>query len=96
LIPKEEEPPTDAEQPHVEVPGVETSTHVESSRDGWKHSRESHRLLMDVRENVGEPYSHHRQRRSPDQYTSYMALVGECIETETSSFLGSSEVASLG
>ena len=26
LVPKEEEPQTDAEQPHVEVPGVETST----------------------------------------------------------------------
>jgi len=34
MVPKEEEPQTDAEQLHVEVPGVETSTQVESSRDG--------------------------------------------------------------
>eukprot|EP00253_Pinus_taeda_P001561 PITA_01561 len=27
-----------------------------------------------------------RQRRSPEQYTSYMALVGECVEIEPSSF----------
>ena len=36
LVPKEEEPNIDAEQPHVEDPVVETSTHAESSRDGWK------------------------------------------------------------
>ena len=41
---------------------------------------------MDVRENVGEPSSQHRQRRSPKRYTGYMALVGECVETEPSSF----------
>ncbi len=44
---------------------METSTHVESSRDGWKRSREADRLMMDARENVGQPYSQHRQRRSP-------------------------------
>ena len=27
LVPKEEEPQTNVEQPHAEVPGVETSTH---------------------------------------------------------------------
>ena len=32
---------------------METSTHVESSRDGWKCSREVDRLMMDVQENVG-------------------------------------------
>ena len=48
------------EQPHAEDPGVETSTHVESSRDGQKHSREADRLMMDVRENVGQPSSQHR------------------------------------
>jgi len=65
---------------------VETSTHAESSRDGQKHSREADRLLMDARENVGEPSSQRRQRRSPERYTGYMALVGECIEIEPSSF----------
>ena len=39
LVPKEEEPQTDAEQPHVEVPGVKTSTQAEPSRDGHKHTR---------------------------------------------------------
>ena len=86
LVPKEEEPQTDAEQPHTEVPGVETSTQAKSSRDGWKRTREADRLLSDARENVGEPSSQHRQRRSPDRYTGYMALVGECVETEPSSF----------
>ena len=28
LVPKEEEPQTDVEQPHIDVPGVETSTHA--------------------------------------------------------------------
>jgi len=65
---------------------VETSTQVESSRDGWKRTREADRLLLDARENVGEPSSQHRQRRSLDRYTGYMALVGECIETKPSSF----------
>ena len=34
LVPKEEEPQIDVEQLHAEVPGVETSTQAESSRDG--------------------------------------------------------------
>ena len=34
LVPNEEEPQTNAKQPHVEVIGVETSTQPESSRDG--------------------------------------------------------------
>eukprot|EP00253_Pinus_taeda_P036638 PITA_36638 len=86
LVPKEEEPQTDVEQPHAEVPGVETSTHVESSKEGWKRTREVEKLLMDARENVGEPSSQRRQRRSPERYTGYMALVGECVEIEPSSF----------
>ena len=49
LVPKEEETQIDAEQPHVEDPGVETSTHAETSRDGWKHSREADRLMLDAR-----------------------------------------------
>eukprot|EP00253_Pinus_taeda_P034627 PITA_34627 len=41
---------------------------------------------MDARENVGEPYSQHRQRKSLERYIGYMALVGECVETRPSSF----------
>jgi len=65
LVPKEEEPQTNAEQPHAEVPGVETSTQAESSRDGWKCTREANKLLEDARENVGAPSSQRRQRRLP-------------------------------
>ena len=65
---------------------METSTHAKSSRDGQKHTREVDRLLEDARENVGAPSSQRRQRRSPERYTRYMALVGECVETEPSSF----------
>ena len=60
MVPKEEEPQTDAEQPHADVPGVETSTHAKSYREGQKHTRDADRLLSDARENVGEPSSHHR------------------------------------
>eukprot|EP00253_Pinus_taeda_P002483 PITA_02483 len=42
--------------------------------------------MMDARENVGHPSSQRRHRRSPERYTSYMALVGECVETKPSSF----------
>jgi len=86
MVPKEEEPQTNAEQPHAEVLGVETSTQAKSSRDGWKRTREANKLLEDVRENVGAPSSQHRQRRSPERYTGYMALARECVETEPSSF----------
>eukprot|EP00253_Pinus_taeda_P025964 PITA_25964 len=86
LVPKEEEPQIDAKQSHAEVPGVETSTQEESSRDGRKHTREAGKLLEDGRENVGAPSSQHRQRRSPKRYTGYMALAGECVEIESSSF----------
>ena len=41
---------------------------------------------MDARENVGAPSSQRRQRRSPERYTGYMALIRECVETEPSSF----------
>ena len=50
LVPKEEEPQTDVDQSNAEVLGVETSTQVESSRDGRKRTREAERLLEDVRE----------------------------------------------
>ena len=86
LFPKEEEPQTNAEQPHAEVPRVETSTQAESSGDEQKHTREADRLLEDARENVGAPSSQHKQRMSPERYTGYMALAGECVETEPSSF----------
>lgn len=65
---------------------METSTQAKSSRDGRKHTREADRLLEDVRENVGAPSSQHRQRRSPERYTGYMALFGECVEIKASSF----------
>ena len=42
--------------------------------------------MLDVRENVGQPSCQRRQRRSPERYTGYMALVGECVATEPSSF----------
>ena len=65
---------------------MDTSTQVESSRDGWKCTREVDRLFSDARENVGEPSSQCRQRRSPERYTGCMALARECIETEPCSF----------
>eukprot|EP00253_Pinus_taeda_P018283 PITA_18283 len=86
LVPKEEEPQTNAEQSHAEVPGVETSTQAESPRDGRKCARETDRLLEDVRENVGAPSSQRKQRRSPKRYTRYMALARECVGTKPSSF----------
>eukprot|EP00253_Pinus_taeda_P030132 PITA_30132 len=86
LVPKKEEPPNDVDHPHAEIRVVEITTIGESSRDGWKHSREADRMMQDARENVGQPSSHRRQRRSPDRYTGYMALVGECVATDASSF----------
>ena len=74
------------EQPHAEVPGVETSTQAKSSRDGRKHIREDDRLLEDARENLGAPSSQCIQRRSVERYTGYMALARECVETEPYSF----------
>ena len=35
---------------------------------------------------MGAPSNQCRQRRSPDQYTIYMALMNELVETESSSF----------
>ena len=79
MVPKEEEPQTDAEQTHAEVSRVETSTQAESSRDGQKRTREVERLLEDARENVGAPSSQRRQRRSPERYTGYMALMSDVL-----------------
>ena len=74
------------EKPHAEDMGVETSAHVKSSREGRKLTREADILLDDAWENVGEPTSQFRKRRSPERYTRYMALVGECVVIEMSSF----------
>jgi len=60
LVPKEEEPPDDVDQPHVEDPIVETTTPRESSRDKRKQSQEADRLMLDARENVGQPSSQRR------------------------------------
>ena len=65
---------------------METTTLGESSRDGWKHSQEADKLMLDARENVWQPSSQHRQRRYPERYTGYMALVGECVATKPSYF----------
>ena len=86
LYPKVEEPQIDVEQAHAKYPRVETSTQVESFREGRKHTREDERLLDDARENVGAPNSQRRQRTSPERYTRYMALMSECVVTEPSSF----------
>ena len=53
VVPKDEDPQIAAEQLHAEDPGVETSTHAKTSKDGQKRSREADRLMLDVRENVG-------------------------------------------
>lgn len=42
--------------------------------------------MQDVRENVGAPSNLHKQRRSPDCYTSYMDLMTELVEIKPSSF----------
>ena len=86
MVPKEEEPQTDAEQPHVEVPRVETSTQAESSRDGRKRTREVDKLLHDARESVGAPTSQRMQSSSSKRYTRYMDLMGEFVVTEPYSF----------
>jgi len=86
LVPKKEEPLDDVDQPHAEDPVVETTTLGESSKDGQKLSREAEKLMQDARENVRQPSSHRKQRRYPERYTSYMALVRECVATGPSSF----------
>eukprot|EP00253_Pinus_taeda_P033149 PITA_33149 len=74
LVPKEEEPQTDVEQPHAEDPGVETSTHAESSRDGQKRSREANRLVMDARENV-EGIDHDETFAPEARYSSIRSML---------------------
>jgi len=65
---------------------VETSTQIDSSKEGRKCTREADRLLDDARENVRAPTSQRSYRRSPNRYTGYMALMGECVVTKPSSF----------
>ena len=65
---------------------MEVPTHVETSRDRRKHTREANILMHDSIENVGAPTSQCRQRRSPNRYTGYMALMSESVEIEPSSF----------
>ena len=86
MVPKEDEPETDAKQSHAKVSRVEPSTYAESSRDGHNLTREVDRLLKDVRENVATSSSECRQRRSPKTYTGYMVLSGKCVKTKQSSF----------
>jgi len=58
---------------------METSTQIESSREGRKCTREANKYLDDAWENVGALTSQHRQRRSPKWYTRYMDLMGEHV-----------------
>eukprot|EP00253_Pinus_taeda_P029326 PITA_29326 len=51
LAPKEE-PQDDVEQTHVEEQRVEETTHAETSRGGWKCTKEADILMHDARENV--------------------------------------------
>ena len=57
LTPKE---PQDVEQPQEEEERVEAPTHVETSTDGRKHTREAKILMHDTRENVGTPTTQHK------------------------------------
>ena len=45
------------EQPHVEEKRVEEPTHVETSKDGRKYTREVDRLIHDSREYMGSSTS---------------------------------------
>ena len=65
---------------------MEAPTHEETYRDGRNHNREASIFMHDARKNVGAPTSQHMQRRSPNQYTGYMALMSESVEIEPSSF----------
>jgi len=74
------------EQPQVEENRVETTTQAETSREVKKRTREFKKLVQDVRENVGAPSNKCRKRRSPYQYTSYMALITKLVDTDPSFF----------
>ena len=74
------------EQPQVEEQKVEKTNQVEQSKEGRKRTRGVERLVKDARENVGAPSNQHMQRRSLDQYTGYMAIMIELVESKPSSF----------
>jgi len=74
------------EKPHAEDPGMETSTEAKSSREGRNHTREADKLLDDARESVEAPTFQCREKRSPERYIGYMAIMGECVVTEPTSF----------
>ena len=85
LVPKDE--PQDMEQPQETYHGVVETTHEEpSTKNGRKCTIEVDRLMLDAIKHVGAPTSQHGQRRSPDKYIGYMALMSECIVIEPSSF----------
>lgn len=74
------------EEPHAEELGEETSTQVESSREGIKRTNKADRLLDDGRDNVAPTTSQHRHKRSPGRYIGYMNLMGKCVVKNPSSF----------
>ena len=86
LLAPEEEPQEVTKQPQIEEKRVETTTHDKPSKEARKRTKEAKILLQDARENVGDPSNSYTQRRSPDQYTSYMDLMSELVETDPSSF----------
>ena len=65
---------------------METSTEEEPSKEGRKRTRESGILVQYARKNVGSPSNFSRKRRSHGRYTSYMVVMTELLDIETSSF----------
>ena len=83
LDPKEEpqEDPQDVvEKPQAEHERAEAPTHANTSKYGMNRTKETNKLLHNARENVGEPTSQRRQRRSLDRYTWYTAMVCELVK----------------
>ena len=65
---------------------MEAHTHVETSKDKRKRTKEVDRLMNDAIENVGAPTSQLRKIWSLDRYVGYMALMSESVETDPSLF----------
>lgn len=89
LLAPKEEPQDVMEQPQMEEKRggrVGTPTQLEKYRERRNRTREGDRLIQDAQEHVGVPTSHHRKRRSPERYTSYMDLMTELIEIDHTSF----------
>ena len=84
LVPKDELQGVDQTQDKVH--GVEETTHAAPTIRGRKRLTEAERLAQDAEKVVGPPTAQRRQRKSPDRYTGYMALVSKCVVTEPSSF----------